>query len=51
VNHSSPSWEPQPLRFLGANAGLLAMTVADTEERITKRPSLAAKLMGPLVGH
>ena len=51
VNHSSPSWEPEPLRFLGANAGLLAMTVADTEERITKRPSLAAKLMGPLVGH
>jgi hypothetical protein len=51
VNHSSPSWEPEPLRFLGANAGLLAMTVADAEERITKRPSLAAKLMGPLVGH
>jgi glycine/D-amino acid oxidase-like deaminating enzyme len=51
VNHVSPSWEPEPLRFLGANAGLLAMTIADTEERITKRPSLAAKIMGPLVGH
>ncbi len=51
VNHTSPSWEPEPLRFFGANAGLIAMTVADAEERITKRPSLAAKVMGPLVGH
>jgi glycine/D-amino acid oxidase-like deaminating enzyme len=51
VNHSSPSWEPEPLRFIGANAGLLAMTVADAEERVTRRPSLAARLMGPLVGH
>ena len=51
VNHHSPDWEHEPLRFLGANAGLVAMTVADAEERITRRPSLAAKLMGPLVGH
>ena len=26
VGHRSPSWELEPLRFLGANAGLLAMT-------------------------
>ena len=51
VNHASPSWEPEPLRFLGANAGLVAMTVADAEERLTKRPSLAARAMGPLTGH
>lgn len=51
VNHRSPSWEPEPLRFLGANAGLVAMEIADAEERITRRPSLAAKLMGPLTGH
>jgi glycine/D-amino acid oxidase-like deaminating enzyme len=51
VNHSSPSWEPEPLRFLGANAGLAAMTVADAEERLTGRPSIAAKIMGPLTGH
>ncbi|MDJ0334693.1 FAD-dependent oxidoreductase [Salinibacterium sp. G-O1] len=51
VNHRSPSWEPEPLRFLGANAGLLAMTVADAEERVTGRASVAAKLMGPLTGH
>jgi glycine/D-amino acid oxidase-like deaminating enzyme len=51
VNHSSPSWEPEPLRFTGANLGLLAMTIADAEERATGRPSIAARLMGPLVGH
>ncbi|WP_307859176.1 NAD(P)/FAD-dependent oxidoreductase [Herbiconiux sp. SYSU D00978] len=51
VNHRSPQWEPEPLRFLGANAGLAAMTVADVEERLTGRPSLAARVMGPLIGH
>jgi glycine/D-amino acid oxidase-like deaminating enzyme len=51
VNHASPDWEPEPLRFIGANAGLAAMAVADAEERITHRPSLAARAMGPLTGH
>lgn len=51
VNHSSPDWEPEPLRFIGSNAGMLAMSVADAEERVTHRPSLAARVMGPLVGH
>ena len=51
VNHRSPSWEPEPLRFLGANAGLAAMAIADAEERLTGRRSVAAKLMGPLTGH
>ncbi len=51
VGHRSPSWELEPLRFLGANAGLLTMRVADAEERFTGRPSLAAKLIGPLTGH
>ena len=51
VNHSSPAWEREPLRFAGANAGLAAMAIADAEERLTKRESLVAKLMGPLVGH
>lgn len=51
VNHRSPQWEPEPLRFVGANLGLLATGLADSEERLTKRPSVAAKLMGPLLGH
>ena len=51
TGHRSPDWEPEPLRFAGSNAGLLAMTLADSEERVTQRPSVAARLMGPLVGH
>ncbi len=51
VNHRSPSWEVEPLRFAGANAGMTAMAIADAEERVTGRPSLAARIMGPLVGH
>jgi glycine/D-amino acid oxidase-like deaminating enzyme len=51
VDHRSPSWEPEPVRFVGANAGMLAMRVADVEERVTRRASVAARIMGPLVGH
>jgi glycine/D-amino acid oxidase-like deaminating enzyme len=51
VGHRSPDWEREPLRFLGANAGLAAMSIADAEERITGRPSVVARVMGPLVGH
>lgn len=51
VGHRSPRWEPEPWRWLGMNAGLRAMTFADAEERLTGRPSVAARLMGPLLGH
>jgi glycine/D-amino acid oxidase-like deaminating enzyme len=51
VGHDSGRWEPEPMRFVGANLGLVAMTVADVEERITHQRSIAAKLMAPLTGH
>jgi glycine/D-amino acid oxidase-like deaminating enzyme len=51
VGHRSPRWEPEPLRWLGVNAGLRAMTTADAEERLTGRPSLAARVLAPLLGH
>ena len=51
VNHLSPRWEPEPLRFIGANLGLLGTTAADAEEALTGRPSVAARLLGPLTGH
>lgn len=51
VGHRSPDWEVEPLRFVGANLGMLAMEVADVEERATSRSSITAKLMGPLTGH
>jgi glycine/D-amino acid oxidase-like deaminating enzyme len=51
VGHSSPDWEPEPLRFLGANAGTIAMSLADSEERMSRRPSMIARAMAPLIGH
>jgi glycine/D-amino acid oxidase-like deaminating enzyme len=51
VDHRSPKWEPEPWRFVGANAGLFGMQLADSEERLTGAPSLAARLMAPLTGH
>jgi glycine/D-amino acid oxidase-like deaminating enzyme len=50
VGHESRTWEPEPLRWLGINAGLRAMTLADAEERLTRRPSLVARAMAPFVG-
>ncbi len=50
VGHRSPSWEPEPLRWLGINAGLRTMAAADVEERLTGRPSRLARAMAPLLG-
>jgi glycine/D-amino acid oxidase-like deaminating enzyme len=50
VGHRSRRWEPEPLRWLGVNTGLRAMTFADTEERLTRRPSLVARAVAPLAG-
>jgi glycine/D-amino acid oxidase-like deaminating enzyme len=50
VGHRSRAWEPEPLRWLGANGGLRAMRLADVEERLTGRPSVIANLMSPLLG-
>jgi glycine/D-amino acid oxidase-like deaminating enzyme len=51
VGHRSRPWEPEPLRWLGVNAGLKVMTGADEEERRTGRPSRRAALFGRLIGH
>ena len=50
VNHRSPQWEPEPWRWLGINAGLRAMTLADAEESLTRSPSLVARAAAPLLG-
>ncbi|WGL53730.1 FAD-binding oxidoreductase [Nocardioides sp. BP30] len=50
VGHRSPDWEPEPLRWLGVNVGLSAMTLADGEEQLTGRPSLLARAVAPLLG-
>jgi glycine/D-amino acid oxidase-like deaminating enzyme len=49
VGHRSRRWEPEPLRWLGINAGLHAMRLADAEERRTGRPSRVAHAMAPLM--
>ncbi|MCZ4500044.1 MAG: glycine/D-amino acid oxidase [Marmoricola sp.] len=49
VGHRSPPWEPEPLRWLGINAGLQAMRAADLEERLTGKESRIARAMSPLI--
>ena len=50
VGHRSRSWEPEPLRWLGINAGLRAASFADVEERWTRRPSRVARVIAPFTG-
>ena len=50
VGHQSPSWEPEPLRWLGANAALRTMASADRAEARTGRPARRAEVVGKLIG-
>jgi glycine/D-amino acid oxidase-like deaminating enzyme len=50
VDHRSPRWEPEPLRWLGANAALWTMSSADVAEAKTGRPSRRAAIFGKLLG-
>jgi glycine/D-amino acid oxidase-like deaminating enzyme len=49
VGHQSRSWEPEPLRWLGINVGLHAMSWADREEARTGRESRIARLVSPFI--
>jgi glycine/D-amino acid oxidase-like deaminating enzyme len=50
VDHRSPSWEPEPLRWMGVNLGLRLATAADAEERLTGRTARLGPLLGKLTG-
>ena len=50
VGHHSRNWEPEPLRWLGANAGLQAMTWADAAERRRGAPSKLAGVVNAMMG-
>ena len=50
VDHRSPLWEPEPLRWLGVNAALRAMAGADDAELATGRPSRRAVYVKRLIG-
>jgi glycine/D-amino acid oxidase-like deaminating enzyme len=51
VGHVSRRWEPEPLRFLGVNAGRLMAAAADREEALTGRPSVVGRLANAYIGH
>jgi len=50
VGHRSPAWEVEPLRWLGANAGLRAMSWADRAEDRYGRPSRLATVVNRALG-
>lgn len=50
VNHHSRRWEPEPLRWLGVNAGVRVMSSADGVESRTGKTSLRAKAFDRLLG-
>lgn len=51
VGHRSRSWEPEPLRWLGVNAGRLLMTSADRSEDRSGRPAKRAKAFARFMGY
>jgi glycine/D-amino acid oxidase-like deaminating enzyme len=51
VNHRSPRWEPEPLRWLGVNAGLRLARLADREEESTGRPARLGAVLSRLTAH
>ena len=51
VNHRSPRWEPEPLRWIGTNLGLTTMTRADSYESRTGRASKQAAFFARFTGH
>ncbi len=50
VNHRSRTWEPEPFRYLGINAGLRLAGSADRAEERVGRETWHAKVLGRLVG-
>jgi len=51
VGHRSPVWEPEPVRWLGVNAGLRVAGWADAEESLTGRPAVLGRVLSALTGH
>lgn len=45
VNHVSPRWEPEPLRWVGVRASLAIFASADRKEQRTGKPARRAELM------
>jgi glycine/D-amino acid oxidase-like deaminating enzyme len=50
VNHVSPRWEPEPLRWFGINAGRLLAESVDRSEQRGHTPKLRSRLAAKLFG-
>ncbi len=50
VGHAWQRWEPEPLRYLGINAGLLLAAMSDRAEERAGRATWHADLLGRLTG-
>lgn len=50
VGRRPPLWEPEPLRYLGIRSMYSGYAVTDRIERLTGRPSQAARLLDRLTG-
>ncbi|MEX0767631.1 MAG: FAD-dependent oxidoreductase [Microthrixaceae bacterium] len=51
VGHSSAQWEPEPLRWLGINAGRAVASWADRSEQVHRRPArFASAALGLFTG-
>lgn len=50
VDDRWPEWEIEPLRYLGATAGILGTAIADRIESRTGKPSLIGRMIDPLTG-
>jgi glycine/D-amino acid oxidase-like deaminating enzyme len=50
VNHRSPKWEPEPLRWIAVRTALAVFAGADKKERKTGKPSKRAKLTSKILG-
>lgn len=50
VGHRSKQWEPEPLRFLGINAGLRLAGTADRAEERAGRPTWHSRALGMMLG-
>ncbi len=50
VNHVSPNWEIEPLRFIAARGAMIAAAIADQVEGTTGRRSVISKIIGWLTG-
>ncbi len=50
VNHVSPQWEPEPLRWIGVNGARMLVTSLDRAEAKGKNPRRRAKFAARVLG-